>query len=132
MVKDQVEIQKYTISSMYYQLNDLLLLSSHQQNQSTNTKLPVLPGNRSMRRDDYFDLTQKRLEKSRGKFFFRTQRIANRLHHSIEFGNQHSLKHRILKQMWNDIMMRNKPENVCTWEMCCDCQHCRETWTIFL
>ena len=70
---------------------------------------PVLPGIRSMRRDDYFDLTKKRLEKSRGEFFFRTQRIANRLHHSIDFGNQHGLKHRILKQMWNYIMMRYKP-----------------------
>ena len=92
----------------------------------------MLPGNRSMRRDDYFDLTKKRLEKSRGEFFFRTQRIANRLHHSIDFGNQHGLKHRILKQMWNDIMMRYKAENVSTWQICCDCQHCRETWTNFL
>ena len=41
-----------------YQLNDLLLLSSLQQLQPTNTKQPVLPGNRSMRRDDYFDLTK--------------------------------------------------------------------------
>ena len=48
---------------MYYQLNDLLLLSSLQQNQSTNTKQPVLPGNRSMRRDDYFDLTKKTTRK---------------------------------------------------------------------
>ena len=93
---------------MYYQLNDLLLLSSLQQIQPTNTKQPVLPGNRSMRRDDYFDLTKKRLEKSRGEFFFRTQRIANRLHHSIDFGNQHGLKHGILKQMWNDIMTNQK------------------------
>ena len=97
---------------MYYQLNDLLLLSSLQQIQPTNAKQPVLPGNRSMRRDDYFNLKKKRLEKSRGEFFFRAQRIANRLHHSIDFGNQHGLKHRILKQTWHDIMMRYKPENV--------------------
>ena len=109
---------------MYYQLNDLLLLSSLQQNQSTNTKQPVLSGNRSMRKHDYFDLTKKLLEKSRGEFFFRTQRIANRLHYRIDFGNQHGLKHRVLKQIWNDIMMRYKPENVCTWLICCDCQHC--------
>ena len=31
--------------------------------------------------------------------------------------------------MWNDTMMRYKPEIVCTWQICCDCQHCRETWT---
>ena len=76
-------------------------------------------------------LTKKRLEKSRGEFFFRTQRIANRLHHSIDFGDQHGLKHRVLKQMGNDIMLRYKPENVCTWQICCDCQHCRETWSNF-
>ena len=99
---------------MYCQLNDLLLLSNLQKNKQTNTKQPVLPGHRSMRRDDYFDLTKKLLEKSRGEFFFRTQRIANRLHHSIDFGSQHGLKHKILKQMWNDIMMRYKPENICT------------------
>ena len=117
---------------MYQQLKDPLLLSSLHQIQPANTKQPVLLGNRSMRRDDYFDLTKKRLEKSRGEFFFRTQRIANRLHHSIDIRNQHSLKHGILKQMWNNIMMRYKPENVCTWQICCDCQNCRETWTKFL
>ena len=124
---EQLRLSNLLPLPMYYQINDLLLLSSLQQNQSTNTKQPVLPGNRSMGRDHYFDLTKKRLEKSRGEFSFRTQRIANRLHHSIDFGNQHGLKHRILKQMWNDIMMRYKPENVLTWQICCDCQHCRET-----
>ena len=72
-------------------------------------------------------LNLKGLEESRGDFFFRTQRIANRLHHSIDFGNQHGVKHKILKQMLNDTMMRYKPENVCTWQICCDCQHCIET-----
>ena len=129
---EQLRLSNLLPLPMYYQLIDLLLLSSPQQIQPKNTKQPVLPGNRSMRRDDYFDITKKRLKKSRGEFFFRTQRIANRLHHSIDFGNQHGLKHRILKQMWNDIMMRYKPENVCTWQICCDCQHCRETWTNFL
>ena len=88
---EQIRLSNLLPLKMYYQLNDLLL-SSLQQTQPTNTKQPVLPGNRSMRRDDYFDLTKKRLEKSRGEFFFRTQRIANRLHHSIDFGNQHGLK----------------------------------------
>ena len=90
---EQLRLSNLLPLPMYYQLNDLLLLSSLQQNQPTNTKQQVLPGNRSMRRDDYFDLTKKQLEKSRGEFFFRTQRIANRLHHSIDFGNQHGLKH---------------------------------------
>ena len=129
---EQLRLSNLLPLPMYYQLNYLLLLSSLQQIQLTSTKRPVLPGNRSMRRDDYFDLTKKRLEKSRGELFFRTRRIANRLHHSIGFGNQHGLKHRILKQMWNDIMMRYKPENVCTCQICCDWQHCRETWIDFL
>ena len=110
---EQLRLSNLLPMPMYYQLNDLLL-SSLQQIQPTNTRQPALPGNRSMRRDDYFDLTKKRLEKSRGEFFFRTQRIANRFHHSIDFGNQRGLKHIILKQMWNDMMMRYKPENVCT------------------
>ena len=103
---EQLRLSNLLPMPMYYQLNDLLLLSSLQQNQSTNTRQPVLTGIRSMRRDDYFDLTKKRLEKSRGEIFFRTQRIANRLHPTIDFGNQHGLKHRILKQMWNDILMQ--------------------------
>ena len=123
---EQLRLSNLLPLPMYYQLNDLLLLSSLQQIQPTNTKQPVLLGNRSIRRDDYFDLKKELLEKSRGEFLFRTQRIANRLHHSIDFGNQHGLKHRIVKQMWNDIIMRYKRENVCTWQMCCDCQHCRE------
>ena len=90
---EQLRLSNLLPLPMYYQLNDLLLLSSLKQIQPTNTKQP---GNRSMRRDDYFDLTKRLLEKSRGEFFFRTQRIANRLHHSIYFGNQHGLKHRIL------------------------------------
>ena len=117
---------------MYYQLNDLLLLSSFQQIQPSNTKEPMLFGKKSMRRDDYFDLTKIRLENSRVDFFFRIQRIANRLYHIINFGNNYGLKHRILKQMWNDIIMRYKPENVCTWQICCDFQHYREIWTNFL
>ena len=129
---EQLRLSNLPPLPIYYQLNGLLPLSSLQQIQPTNTKQPVLPGNRSMRRDDYFDLTKKRLEKSRGEFFFRTQRIANRLHHSIDFGVQHGLKHRIQKQMWNDMMMRYKPENVCTWQICCNCQNCRDTWTNFL
>ena len=129
---EQLRLSNLLPLPMYYQLNDLLLLSSLQQNQSTNTKQPVLPGSRSMSRDDYFELTKNRLENSRGELFFCTQRIANGLLHSIEFGNQHSLKHRIQKQMWKDTMMRYKPENVSTWQICCDCQHCRETWTNFL
>ena len=128
---EQLRLSNLLPLPMYYQLNDLLILSSLQQTQLTK-KQPVLPGNRSMRRDDNFDLTKKRLEKLRGEFFFRTQRIINRLHQSIDFGNQHGLKHRILEQMWNDIMMRYKTENVCTWQICCDCQHCREKWTNFL
>ena len=173
-------------------------------------------------RKNDFVLTKKRLEKSRGEFFFRTQKIANRLHHSFDFGYKSSSqrwlriyththlilhihqrparclqiwrtlyvrgwpkilhigtsadqvqcnlnaledwvtrnkwkgtkanvlsaqwssttiksstnsnekyktagaawKQRILKQMWND--------NVCTLQICFDCQHCRKTWTNFL
>ena len=126
---EQLRLSNLLPLPMYYQLNDLLLLSSLQQNQSPNTKQPVLPGNRSMRRDDYFDLTKKRLEKSRGEFFIRTQKKANRLHHSIDFGNRHGLKHSILNQTRNDIMMRYKPENVCTWQICYDWQHCRDTFS---
>ena len=103
---EQLRLSNLLPLPMYYQLNNLLLLSSLQQNQPTNTKQPVLPGNRTMRRDDYFDLKKKRPEKSRGELFFRTQRIANRLHHSIDFGNQNGLKRRNLKQLWNGIMMR--------------------------
>ena len=129
---EQLRLSNLLPLPMYSQLNDLLLISSLQQIQPTNTKQPVLPGNRSKRRNNYFDLTKKRIKKSRGDFFFRTQSIANRLHHSIDFGNQHSLKHRILKQKWNDIIMRYKSENVFTWQICCDCYHCRETWNNFL
>ena len=55
---EQLRLSNLLPLLMYYQLNDLLLLSSLQQIQPTNTKQPVLPGNRSMRRDDYFDLTK--------------------------------------------------------------------------
>ena len=57
---------------MNYQLNDPLLPSSLQQIQPTNTKQPLLPGNRSIRRHNNFELTKKRLKKSRCECFFRT------------------------------------------------------------
>ena len=67
---EQLRLLNLLSLPMYYQLKDLLLQSSLQQIQPSNTKEPALPGKKSMRRDDYLALTKIRLENSRGNFFF--------------------------------------------------------------
>ena len=67
---EQLRLSNILPFTMYYELNDLLLLSRLQQLQPTNTKQPVLPGNRSMRRDNYFDLTKKTTRKISRRILF--------------------------------------------------------------
>ena len=126
---EQIRLSNLLPLPKCYELNDLLLLSGLKQNQSSNTKQPVLPGNRSMRRDDYFDLTKKTTRKISRRILLSHPKDSQQTSFTAltsEINTQN------LKQMWNDIMMRYKPENVCTWHICCGFQHCRETWTNFI
>lgn len=115
--------------TMFNQLNDLLLLSSLENSGNQISNLKSGSGSNQRRVQGVFEQSPARTEKMRGEFIFRVCRIANRIHPNVNFENKIGLKDRIIKQMWATFNEKYSETNICTWQIACDCQVCRNNWT---
>ena len=115
---------------MYLQLTDLLLLSSLDGRTDVFPHLSQCPQT-NLRTKDVFKSAKIRTENARGEFTKRTSRIANRIDKHDDFTNKTGLKNRILQLMWNFMDEKYNENNICTWQLACDCNQCRNKWTIF-
>ena len=120
---------------IFLQLNDLLFLTKICPDEDNELK-SILPHNlskaeNSMRRKEIFSLKKTRTEKRRSEFIFQTCRLANKIDDKIKFHEAKNLKARLIKLMWEFVEKKFSSSNVCTWQLCCDCQKCRNLWTIF-
>ena len=115
---------------LYLQLTDLLLLSSLDGRTDVFPHLSQCPQT-NLRTKDVFKSAKIRTENARGEFTIRTSRIANRIDKHVDFTNKTGLKNQILQLMWNFMVEKYNENNICTWQLACDCNQCRNKWTIF-
>ena len=78
-----------------------------------------------------FNIKTVRTEKARAEFCFRTCRFANKLLERVNFFEPLGLKHRILDFMWQHFHQLYIDGQLCTYQIFCDCQDCRNTTRIF-
>ena len=70
-------------------------------------------------------------ERWRTEFVYRTARVVNRIHEKVDFNCEVGLKNWIINLMWWHVENRFSENNVCTWQLCCNCGCCRNSWTNF-
>ena len=110
--------------SLYMEVNDVLLL------------FKIINGKYDFKWDDYvtfltgrhklFDVKHVNYEKSRHNFRYRTCRLANILHTSVNVLDFNGLKKRLLKYYWNFFMNNYNELNSCSWRILCLCAICRQ------
>ena len=115
---------------MYIQSLNLLLLSEL-SNEPQNSIELLQTQDMLSRSNELFKLPKTRTEKMRKEFVFRTSRLANKVSHLIDFSSSTGLKKRIIQLLWKFVETKFNENNTCTWQLACDCQNCREKWTIF-
>ena len=115
---------------MFIQLKDLLLVSKALNEENSGIELPEVH-TKETRINEIFKMTKTRTEKARSEFTFKTCRIENRLENLINLREPSGLKNRILRTMWNFFEKKFSERNICTWQLFCDCQNCRNYWTLF-
>ena len=116
---------------MYMQMNDVLTLSMLTQEGRDDIEIPEInkvPG----RSTELYTLRKVSLEKARNEFVFKNCRLANRIDNEINFMEPRGLKNRILNLMWKFVNKSFNTQNICTWQLCCDCHRCRNLRTILL
>ena len=111
------------------QLNDLLLVSKALNEENSGIELPEVHS-KETRNNDIFKMTKTRTEKARSEFTFKTCRIANCLENLINLREPSGLKNRILRTMRNFFEKKFSERNICTWQLFCDCENCRNYWTL--
>ena len=114
---------------MYIQMNDLLTLSKLTQEGRDDIEIPEINKVRG-RSTELYKLRKIRHEKARNEFVFKNCRLANRIDNEINFMEPRGLKNRILKLMWKFVNKSFNTQNICTWQLCCDCHRCRKLRTI--
>ena len=113
---------------MYMQMIGLLTLSKLTQGRD-DIEIPEINKVRG-RSTELYTLRKVRLEKARNEFVFKNCRLANRIDFEIIFMEPRGLKNRILNLMWKFVNKSFNTQNICTWQLCCDCHQCRNLWTI--
>ena len=78
-----------------------------------------------------FDIKTARTEKARAEFCFRTCRLANKLPERVAFFEPLGLKNRILDFMWQYFHQLYLEDQLCTYQIYCDCHNCQNTTRIF-
>ena len=119
---------------MHIQILNLLTLSNFRTNFCTSnpTTVTLLQSQTAPSRSkEVFKLPKTRTEKARNEFVFRTSRLANRVNQHANFEEPVGLKSRLIKLFWRVVEATYDELNSCTWLIACDCQNCREKWTIF-
>ena len=122
--KSQLRLLNILSLPMFIQLNDLLLVSKALNEENSGIELPEVH-TKETRNNEIFKMTKTRTEKGRSEFTFKTCRIANRLENLISLREPSGLKNRILRTMWNFFENKFSARNICTWQLSCDCQNCR-------
>ena len=120
--------------SMLIQILNLLTLTNFRTNFCTSnpTTVTLLQSQTAPSRNkEVFKLPKIRTEKARNEFVFRTSRLANRVNQHAKFEEPVGLKRRLIKLFWRVVEATYDELNSCTWLIACDCQNCREKWTIF-
>ena len=119
---------------MHIQILNLLTLSNTRTNFCTSnpTTVTLLQSQTAPSRSkEAFKLPKTRTEKARNEFVFRTSRLANRVNQHANFEEPVGPKRRLIKLFWRVVEGTYDELNSCTWLIACDCQNCREKWTIF-
>ena len=127
--ENQLRLLNIMTLPMYMQMNDLLTLSKLTQEGRDDIEIPEINKVRK-RSTDLYTLRKVRLEKARKKFVFKNCRLANRIDNELNFMEPQGLKNRILNLMWKFVNKSFNTQNICTWQLCCDCHRCRNLRTI--
>ena len=76
-------------------------------------------------------LPKRRTRRTKGEFLQCTFRIVNTTNCYINFKTSKGLRSRVLSLMWKFVKEKYSLDNLCCWQLCCDCQDCKDKWTIF-
>ena len=109
-------------------MNDLTLSKLTQEGRD-DIEIPEIKKVRG-RSTELYTLRKLRLEKARNEFVFKNCRQANRIDNEVNFMEPRGLKNRILNLMWKFVNKSFNTQNICTWQLCCDCHRCRNLRTI--
>ena len=111
---------------MYMLMNNLLTLSKITQERRDDIAITEI--NKVRRRStELYTLRKVRLKKAQNEFIFKKGRLANRIDNEINFMEPRGLKNRILNLKWKFFNKSFNTQNICTWQLCCDCHRCRLT-----
>ena len=127
--ENQLRLLNFLPLPMYIHMNDLLTLSKLTQEGRDDIEIPEINKVRG-RSTELYTLRKVRLEKARNEFVFKNCRLANRIDNEIIFMEPRGLKNRILNLMWKFVNKSFNTQNICTWQLCCDCHRCRNVRTI--
>ena len=115
----------------FFQLKNLLFLSKYfHELRFTGVDLNITT-TMSKKGRMMFDLKTARPEKARAEFCFRMCRLANKLPERVAFFEPLGLKNRILVFMWQYFHQLYLEDQLCTYQIYCDCQNCRNRIRIF-
>ena len=126
----QLRLLNFLPLPMFLQVNDLLLLAKVMHESLHCIELHDL-ARANGRTREVFRFQKTRTEKVRNKFTFRNCRLANRLEKYVEFSRPYGLKKRLINIMWEFVNKRFCDKIVYTWQTFCDCNVCRNIWTLF-
>ena len=115
---------------LFIQLNDLLLLSKLYKNVEKN-KINLLIRLWNNRGQVTPKINKTQTMRGRTEFVYRTDGVVKRIHEKVDFNCEVGLNNRIIIPMWWHVEYRFFENNVCTWQLCCDCGSCRNNWTNF-
>ena len=128
-LRESTEAFEHLAITIYIQMNDLLTLSKLTQEGRDDIEIPEINKVRG-RSTELYTLRKVRLEKARNEFVFKNCRLANRIDNEKNFMEPRGLKNRILYLMWKFVNKSFNTQNICTWQLCCDCHRCRNLRTI--
>ena len=114
---------------MYIQMNDLLTLSKLTQEGRDDIEIHEINKDRG-RSTEIYTLRKVGLEKARNEFVFKNCRLAIWIDNEINFMEPRGLKNRLLNLMWKFNNKSFNTQNICTWQLCCNCHRCRNLRTI--
>ena len=116
---------------IFFQLKNLLFLSKYfHELRFTGVDLNITT-TMSKKGRMMFDIKTARTEKARAEFCFRTCQLANKLPERVAFFEPLGLKNRILDFMWQYFHQLYLEDQLCTYQIYCECQNCRNTTRIF-
>ena len=124
-------LQRLLTVPMLFQLSSLLFLSKYYHELRFKGVDLNITASFSKKYRMMFNIKTFRTEKARAEFCFRTCPLAKKLPERVNFFEPVGLKHRILDFMWQNFPQLYIDGQLCTYQIFCDCQDCRNTTRIF-